>query len=550
MSKNISYLSGRKGLENNLFERIGEASENNGTPSKEDLKTLADEFLVGKANAYGATTFYDFLKPENKGKEVYLCNGSACLCAGTQDELKKQIEENVSADKIGHMACLGRCHENGAFNYNGRNYSNLSKEEIKELFKNPFVQKDRYKVGVIGKQILTEKTGEIKDYYQILEKALKDQSPEEVLNNIKLSGLRGRGGAGFPMGFKLESAKNTPADTRFIVCNADEGDPGAFSDRYIMEERPHSLLLGMMLAGYATNAEWGVFYIRAEYPESVTIIEDAVADLDREGFLGENILGSGFNFYFKIIKARGAYICGEETALLSSIEGQRPEVRIRPPYPTQEGLFNLPTVVNNVETLACVPFIIANGGEAYEAIGTEKSTGTKLVSLNGFFNNPGLYEVEMGTPFRRVVDELGGGFKSPVKALHVGGPLGGLVPLSKIDDLTLDFESFLENGLLLGHASVICIPESFPMIEYLEHIFEFTADESCGKCFPCRLGSVRGQELLHKSRTSDYKIDRELFDDLLDTLEQGSLCALGGGLPLPVKNALMYFEDELKEYFN
>lgn len=550
MSENLSYLSGRKGLDNNLFEKLGEAAEETGAPSKKDLELLSNEFLFGKANTYGTTTFYDFLKPENQGKEVYLCNGTACMCAGTQDELKKQIEKSIDADKIGHMACLGRCHENGAFNYNGRNYSNLSKEEIKELFKNPFTQKDRYKVGVIGRPILTEKTGEIKDYYQLLETALKDQSPEEVLNQIKISEVRGRGGAGFPMGFKLESARNTPSDTRFIVCNADEGDPGAFSDRYIMEERPHSLLLGMMLAGYATNAEWGVFYIRAEYPESVTIIEDAVADLDRAGYLGENILDSGFNFYFKIIKARGAYICGEETALLSSIEGQRPEVRIRPPYPTQEGLFNLPTVVNNVETLACVPFIIANGGDAFKAIGTEKSTGTKLVSLNSFFNNPGLYEVEMGTPLRQVVDELGGGFKSPVKAMHVGGPLGGLIPISKIDDLTMDFESFLENGLLLGHASVICIPESFPMIEYLEHIFEFTADESCGKCFPCRLGSVRGQELLYKSRTSDYKIDRELFDDLLDTLEQGSLCALGGGLPLPVKNALMYFEDELKEYFN
>lgn len=549
MSKNISYLSGRKGLDNNLFERIGEAAENTGTPSKEELKVLADEFLLGKANTYGTTTFYDFLKPENKEKEVYLCNGTACMCAGTQDELKNQIEEHVNADKIGHMACLGRCHENGAFNYKDRNYSNLSRAEIKELFKNPFVQKDRYKVGIFGRPILTQKTGEIKDYYKILEKALEEQSPEEVLNQIKISNVRGRGGAGFPMGYKLESAKNTPADTRFIVCNADEGDPGAFSDRYIMEERPHALLLGMMLTGYATNAEWGVLYIRAEYPESVTIIEDAVADLKEAGYLGDHILGSDFNFNFKIIKARGAYICGEETALLSSIEGQRPEVRIRPPYPTQEGLFNLPTVVNNVETLACLPFIVAKGGETYRAIGTEKSSGTKLVSLNSLFNNPGMYEVEMGTPLRRVVDELGGGFKSPVKAMHIGGPLGGLVPVSKINDLTIDFESFAENDFLLGHASIICIPESFPMIEYLEHIFEFTADESCGKCFPCRLGSVRGQELLYKSRTSDYKIDRELFDDLLDTLEQGSLCALGGGLPLPVKNALMYFEEELKEYF-
>ena len=549
MSKNISYLSGRKGLENNLFEKIGKASENTGTPSREDLDLLADEFLVGKANTYGASTFYDFLKPDNQGKEVYICNGSACMCAGTQEVLKEQIEENIDADKVGHMTCLGRCHENGAFNYKGRNYSNLSKEEIKELFKTSFVQKDRYKVGLSGNPVLTLKTGDIQSYYEILKSALTKTS-DDILEQIKNSGLRGRGGAGFPMGFKLESAKNTPAATRFIVCNADEGDPGAYTDRYIMEERPHALLLGMLLAGYATNAEWGILYIRAEYPESVTIIEEAIEDLMNSGFSGDHIFGSSFNFNFKIIQAQGAYICGEETALLSSIEGQRPEVRIRPPYPTQEGLFNLPTVVNNVETLACLPFITANGGDAYKALGTTKSSGTKLISLDSFFNNPGIYEVEMGTPLKSVIEDLGGGFKSPVKAMHIGGPLGGLVPVSKINDLSIDFESFAENGFLLGHASIICIPESFPMIDYLEHLFAFTAAESCGKCFPCRLGSVRGQEMINKASTSDYKIDNQLFDDLLDALEQGSLCALGGGLPLPIKNALMYFNDELKTYFN
>ena len=549
MSKNISYLSGRKGLENNLFEKIGKASENTGTPSREDLDLLADEFLVGKANTYGASTFYDFLKPDNQGKEVYICNGSACMCAGTQEVLKEQIEENIDADKVGHMTCLGRCHENGAFNYKGRNYSNLSKEEIKELFKTSFVQKDRYKVGLSGNPVLTLKTGDIQSYYEILKSALTKTS-DDILEQIKNSGLRGRGGAGFPMGFKLESAKNTPAATRFIVCNADEGDPGAYTDRYIMEERPHALLLGMLLAGYATNAEWGILYIRAEYPESVTIIEEAIEDLVNSGFSGDHIFGSSFNFNFKIIQAQGAYICGEETALLSSIEGQRPEVRIRPPYPTQEGLFNLPTVVNNVETLACLPFITANGGDAYKALGTTKSSGTKLISLDSFFNNPGIYEVEMGTPLKSVIEDLGGGFKSPVKAMHIGGPLGGLVPVSKINDLSIDFESFAENGFLLGHASIICIPESFPMIDYLEHLFAFTAAESCGKCFPCRLGSVRGQEMINKASTSDYKIDNQLFDDLLDALEQGSLCALGGGLPLPIKNALMYFNDELKTYFN
>ena len=235
--------------------------------------------------------------------------------------------------------------------------------------------------------------------------------------------------------------------------------------------------------------------------------------------------------------------------MLSSIEGQRPEVRVRPPYPTQQGLFNKPTVVNNVETLACIPYIIQHGGEAFAKIGKGKSTGTKLVSLDGFFNKPGIYEVDMGTPLSILINELGGGFKTKIKALHIGGPLGGIVPMQKINELSIDFESFSQNGFLLGHASIVCIPEKFPMIKYIEHLFQFTAHESCGKCFPCRLGATRGFELINKSLTEDYKIDKELFADLLTTMEIGSLCALGGGLPLPIKNALMYFEEELKGYF-
>ena len=265
--------------------------------------------------------------------------------------------------------------------------------------------------------------------------------------------------------------------------------------------------------------------------------------------LGENIKDSGFSFNIKIIKAQGAYICGEETALINSIEGQRPEVRIRPPYPTQKGLFNKPTAVNNVETLAVLPFILANRGEHHASIGSEKSKGTKLMCLDSFFNNPGLYEVEMGTPLSKVVYDLGGGFKKPVKAMQIGGPLGGIVPVEKIEDLTVDFETFHKHGFLLGHASVVCIPEDFPMVKYLEHLMDFASYESCGKCFPCRLGTKRGQELLTKAITSDYQIDKTLFYDLLDTLENGSLCAHGGGIPLPVKNAMHYFEEELKEYF-
>ncbi len=553
MSKNLSALGGKKGegLEINLFEELNKSAAVIGTPDAKRLEELADEFLVGDANTFGATSFYDFLKQENKGKKIYVCNGSACLCAGTQEDLAQELGKHFAASEIGHMTCLGRCHENGAFNYDGNNYSAKSAEEIEKIVKSKEAEPDSYTVDSnSSERILTGDFPGIEDYYKGLGETLA-KGRETLLEEIKTSGLRGRGGAGFPMGFKLESCMNTESDQKFIVCNADEGDPGAYSDRYLMEEQPHSVLYGMMIAGYIIGADKGVLYIRAEYPESVRIVGEEVQKLHDAGLLGENIQGSGFNFNFKVIKAAGAYICGEETALLSSIEGQRPEVRVRPPYPTQEGLFNKPTVVNNVETLASIHYILNNGGDKYNGIGRGRSTGTKLVCLDSFFNKPGLYEVEMGTPFSTIVDELGGGFKSPVKAVHVGGPLGGIVPVSHIEKLTLDFESFAENGFLLGHAGIVSVPEDFPMVKYLEHLFEFTSVESCGKCFPCRLGAKRGWEMLEKvQKDDDYTIDRQLMDDLLETMEDGSLCALGGGLPLGIKNALQYFDAELREYIN
>jgi len=548
MSKNLSYLAGRKGVTKTLFEELGIAATENGTPSIEKMEALRKEFLVGKANVYGTATFYDFLKPENQGKKIYTCNGSACLCAGTQPQLKEKLSEHFATHEIGEMCCLGRCHENSSFHYAGKNYSGDAINKISEIKKSKNVYADAYTVASKGTAILTQTFPGIESYYKILEKCLS-KSVDELQAELKISGLRGRGGAGFPMAIKLETCRNTPADQRFIVCNADEGDPGAYSDRYLLEHQPHSVLMGMIIAGYMANASMGVLYIRAEYPESIAVIEEAIKELYDQKIIGENIFNSGFSFDFKLITAQGAYICGEETALLSSIEGQRPEVRIRPPFPAQQGLFNLPTVVNNVETLANLPFILQNGGKAFAAIGTEKSSGTKLISLDGFLNKPGVYEVDMGTPLERVIHELGGGFREPVKAMHIGGPLGGLVPVEKIKDLTIDFESFSREGFLLGHASIVCIPEKFPLLLYLEHLFEFTAHESCGKCFPCRLGSTRGKEMLQKARTSAYKIDRALLDDLLETLEIGSLCMLGGGLPLPVKNALHYFESELKPFF-
>ena len=301
------------------------------------------------------------------------------------------------------------------------------------------------------------------------------------------------------------------------------------------------VLSGMYIAGLCAGASQGVLYIRGEYPNSIRRIEQAITELEEKELLK--------GFEFKVIRGQGSYVCGEETALLSSIEGLRPEVRVRPPYPAQYGLYGKPTLLSNVETFANIPWIMENGGKRYASMGTKSSTGTKLISLDGFFNRPGVYEVEMGTPLSEVIQEIGQGFKKEVKAIQIGGPLGGIVPEDKLESLNLDFESFNDAGFLLGHASFVCIPSDFPMISFLEHLLKFTAEESCGKCYPCRIGSHRGYEMLKKARTEAFKIDRQLLDDLIETLELGSLCALGGGVPLPIKNALQHFEGELKEYF-
>ena len=550
MSENLSELLGRKGLEDNLFDKLGNLAQPTGTPDEAELALLAEEFLIGKANTFGTASFYDFLKPENKDKQVYICNGTACECAGTQPAVHKKLREAFGEHQIGHMTCLGRCHENAAFHFRGRNYSGGAIDALPGILKDTYPSgADHYHVGCSHDPILTEAFPGIAPYYEPWHEVLQ-RHPEKVLQEIKTSGLRGRGGAGFPMGLKLEFCRKAEGPVKFIICNADEGDPGAYSDRYLLEQRPHSVLFGMLVSGYVTGAHHGILYIRAEYPEAVDGVQKAIEELRDAGLSGQDILGSGFDFEFRIIQARGSYICGEETALINSIEGQRPEVRVRPPYPAQRGLFNKPTVVNNVETLAALHFIIRKGGAAWKAIGTERSSGTKLVSLDSYFRRPGIYEVVMGTPMKSVVEELGGGFAAPVKALQIGGPLGGVVPVSALADLTLDFESFSRAGFLLGHASVVCIPEAYPMIRYIAHLFEFAAYESCGKCFPCRLGTQRGHEMTRKAIEGAYEIDKTLFDDLLSTLEKGSLCAHGGGIPLPIRNIAAHFADELTPYFN
>jgi len=548
MSRNISNLSGRKGLTDNLFERIATIGDQRRIPSKEEMERIAADYHIGKANIYGASTFYEFLTEEYLSKKAYVCNGSACLCAGTQNTVNDKLSAKFGAEHIGHMTCLGRCHENSAFHLNGKNYSGADIDHLDQL---SALGNDNYAVTCVANiPILTDKDfSDVTAFKQALQRAFAS-SRETVLEEVKVSNLRGRGGAGFPTGIKWESCRNAVSDEKYIVCNADEGDPGAYSDRYLLEQQPYRVLFGMLVAGWIAGANDGVLYIRAEYPESIQIIDSAIKALIDAKLVGQNILDSGFNFEFRIIKGAGAYICGEETALIASIEGRRAEVDVRPPFPTVEGLYKKPTILNNVETFAAIPKLLQLSGKQFAGIGKGKSTGTKLVSLDGNFQKPGIVEADMGYPLTDLINKIGGGFRQPVKALHIGGPLGGLVPESKWGDLTLDFESFAYEGFLLGHASVVCIPQSFDIAEYIHHLFAFTKAESCGKCFPCRLGATRGTEMFDQALSGKRKLNRVLLNDLLDTMQQGSLCALGGGLPLPVKNALQYFEAELTPFFD
>lgn len=538
-NKNIRSLSYRKGLDDNLLNNVAKLSKLDS--SKEDFQDLAKRFLIDDSVVAGTASFYDFTRKENRNKKVHVCSGTACMVAKSQDGVNELLGGHFKKEEIGHAACVGYCHTNAAFMFDDKTYSASTKEDIKNILSHRAESRceNSYYVDSNTTPILTAEINNIKEFYSLADKFKSKQN--EAIEEIKVSNIRGRGGAGFPYWIKLDTVSKEVNNQKYIVCNADEGDPGAYSDMYLMEQQPHKVLFGMYISGLITSADTGVLYIRGEYPDSIRIIENAIEELKE--------LGIAQDFKFKIIRGQGAYICGEETALLNSIEGLRPEVRVRPPYPAQYGLYGKPTVLSNVETFANIHWILDNGGKAYADLGTEKSSGTKLVSLDSFFSRPGMYEIEMGTPLQTVFDEFGQGFKSDIKAVQIGGPLGGIVPTQKFEDLTLDFESFGENNFLLGHASVVSIPIDFPMIQFLEHLMEFTADESCGKCYPCRIGSFRGKEMLQKAQKEDYKIDRQLFDDLLETLEIGSLCGLGGGIPLPIKNALNYFNDELNQYF-
>ena len=544
MSKNISNLSGRIGLKDNLFKKI---SENSLSSSPKDIKDIAKEYNLGVSTLHGAESFYEFLRPSHREKKAFVCNGSACMCAGTQEKLKETLKSKLGDDKVGEMFCLGHCYENKAFHYDGENYAGNDIEKIDQIIKGEKIDQDKYfsKSFASTSFLMDDKLSTIEKFKEHLDVVLK-KDKKEIIQSLLNSNLTGRGGAGFPTGMKWDFCSKAPGDKKYVICNADEGDSGAFSDRYLLEDQPLKVIFGMVMCGYVIGSNEGVLYIRGEYPKSIEAINGCINQLKQDGLLGENILGTNFSFDLNICIGQGAYICGEETALIASIEGRRAEVDVRPPFPVTEGLYKKPTVVNNVETLAAAAGILLNGAEKFAAIGNKKSAGTKLVCLDSFFNNPGIYEIEMGTPMKKVFEEIGGGYKEPVKAFQIGGPLGGVVPLSEIDNLNLDFQEFTAKGFMLGHASVVSIPKDFPMTEYIHHLFEFSAEESCGKCFPGRLGSYRGKEMFDQFKSKTAKIPLKLLNELLVTMQKGCLCALCGAIPTPIMNILKYFGDEMK----
>ena len=388
------------------------------------------------------------------------------------------------------------------------------------------------------------------DGYKAIEKVLKEMKPEEVIEEIKISGLRGRGGAGFPTWFKWNAAKASPGNEKYLVCNADEGDPGAFMDRSVLEGDPHSLLEGMIIAGYAMGACEGIIYCRAEYPLAIKRLEIAMAQAREKGFLGKDIFGSGWDFDIRIKAGAGAFVCGEETALIASLEGERGMPRLKPPFPAAKGYWQKPTNINNVETFANVPWIIYNGGAAFANFGTEKSAGTKVFALAGKIKKGGLVEVPMGMTIREVIFDIGGGIKNDreFKAVQMGGPSGGCVPASLIDT-PVTYEDITKTGAIVGSGGMIVMDEDTCMVDMARYFLNFTRDESCGKCNYCRIGTKRMLEILERITRGEGKDgDIELLEELAIKIKDGSLCGLGQTAPNPVLTTIKYFRNEYEDH--
>lgn len=396
---------------------------------------------------------------------------------------------------------------------------------------------------------------DINDYlkcegYEAIKKCLSQMTPEQLIEEIKISGLRGRGGAGFPTWFKWRAAFQQKDKPKYIVCNGDEGDPGAFMDRSILEGDPHSVIEGMMIGGYAIGANEGILYVRAEYPLAIKRLEIAIEQARSKGLLGKNIFGSGFDFDVWIKAGAGAFVCGEETALIASLEGQRGMPRLKPPFPAQKGYWNKPTNINNVETFANIPWIILNGGSAFAAMGTEKSKGTKVFALAGKIKKGGLVEIPMGLSLREVIFDIGGGIldDKKAKAVQMGGPSGGCIP-ETLFDTPVDYESITETGAIMGSGGMVVMDESTCMVGMAKFFLDFTRKESCGKCIQCRIGTKRMLEILTRITEGEGKEgDIELLEELSKRVMDGSLCALGGTAPNPVLTTLKYFRHEYEAH--
>lgn len=428
----------------------------------------------------------------------------------------------------------------------------VEEDTIKSLNQTPFYEKQRRvalrNCGVINPEVIDEYIA--MDGYAALGKVVTEMTPDEVIKVILDSGLRGRGGAGFPTGRKWAMAAANKADQKYVCCNADEGDPGAFMDRSVLEGDPHALLEAMAIAGYAIGASQGYIYVRAEYPIAVKRLQIALDQAHEYGLLGKNIFDSGFDFDIGLRLGAGAFVCGEETALMTSIEGKRGEPHPRPPYPAVKGLYGKPTILNNVETYANIAQIILNGAEWFRSMGTEKSAGTKVFALGGKINHTGLVEVPMGTTLREIVEEIGGGIPGgkKFKAAQTGGPSGGCIPASHLD-IKIDYDNLLEIGSMMGSGGLIVMDESTCMVDIAKFFLEFTVDESCGKCTPCRIGTKRLLEMLDKITKGEGTMeDIDKLEELCYYIKDNALCGLGQTAPNPVLSTLRFFRDEYEAH--
>ena len=537
--------------------------------------------LIGKAGA-------DLEKNTGYRKQALVCGGTGCTSSHS-GEVIAQLEKSLEAHGIKDVlvvktGCFGLCalgpimivYPEGAF------YSQMTPEHVetivekhllpggdvvKELLyegtvmpdgsilpfaETPFYKKQRRialrNCGVIEAENIEEAIGA--GDYQALAKVLTSMTPDDVLAELNTSGLCGRGGAGFPTGRKWAFAKASQSDVKYVCCNADEGDPGAFMDRSILEGDPHCVLEAMAIAGYTIGSNQGYIYVRAEYPIAVQRLTIAIKQAREYGLLGKNIFGTGFDFDVDIRLGAGAFVCGEETALMTSIEGHRGEPRPRPPFPAVKGLFGKPTILNNVETWANINPIILKGGKWYSTIGTETSKGTKVFALGGKITNVGLVEVPMGTTLRTIVEEIGGGIPNgkKFKAAQTGGPSGGCIPASCLD-IPIDYDNLKKIGSMMGSGGMIILDEDTCMVDISKFYLEFTADESCGKCNPCRIGTKRLLELLTKiTKGQGEPEDLDKIKELAEHMKSSSLCALGQSAPNPVLSTIRYFEDEYKAH--